>query len=118
MGKYSRDKGQRGERWLRDRIMDRGYLAHRGRQFRGGPDSPDVISPDLPVQWEMKYGYQRLSIRSVMDKLRSEAPDGVIPIAVWRQERETEMEALAILPLAWLLTLLTAKYDPYEDMKC
>jgi hypothetical protein len=106
MGKYSRDKGRRGEYWLRDQLRNRGWKAERGQQRSGSPDSPDVKCPELPVQWEMKYGYQRLAIRPTMDKLRSETDPGDIPILVWRQERETPEQALATLPLADLLDLL------------
>lgn len=44
----SRQKGARGERLVRDIFISHGFGARRGQQFAGGPDSPDVIIPDLP----------------------------------------------------------------------
>ena len=115
MGKFSRDKGRRGEYWLRDQLRSRGWTSERGQQRSGSPDSPDVKCPELPVHWEMKYGYKRLSIRPAMDKLRGETPSDKTPILVWRQERETPESALAILPLADLLNLLKELPIRYEQ---
>lgn len=44
----SRDKGKRGEREVAKLFEVNGYTARRGQQFRGGPDSPDVIVEELP----------------------------------------------------------------------
>ena len=44
----SRAKGCRGERQVRDLFRDHGYLARRGQQYSGTPDSPDVVVMDLP----------------------------------------------------------------------
>ena len=38
----SRDKGARGERELASELRKYGYNAHRGTQYKGSPDSPDV----------------------------------------------------------------------------
>lgn len=38
----SRTKGAVGERELAKRLSEYGYDCHRGQQFKGGPDSPDV----------------------------------------------------------------------------
>lgn len=42
MGKFSRDKGKRGERELANALRDHGYDCSRGVQHSGGKDSPDV----------------------------------------------------------------------------
>lgn len=59
----SREKGKRGERRWRDVLRDAGFLkAHRGAQYRGGADSPDVQCPELPgVHFEVK-AVERLNI--------------------------------------------------------
>lgn len=44
---HSRNKGARGERELANYLTDAGWPAHRGQQFAGGTDSPDVICDDL-----------------------------------------------------------------------
>lgn len=43
----SRSKGKRGEYQVRDMFIAHGFAARRGQQFQGGPDSPDVVIPDL-----------------------------------------------------------------------
>lgn len=52
----SREKGKRGEREFRDVLREAGYCkAHRGQQFHGGSDSPDVNCPELPdIHFEVK----------------------------------------------------------------
>lgn len=42
MGKKSKDKGARGERELAKALRKLGFDARRGRQYAGGPNSPDV----------------------------------------------------------------------------
>jgi len=51
-----REKGKRGERGFRDLLRDHGFTAERGQQFKGAPDSPDVICPELPCHLEIKIG--------------------------------------------------------------
>ena len=50
----SRDKGKRGELELAHWLTERGFPAHRGQQFSGGADSPDVVSAALPFHIECK----------------------------------------------------------------
>jgi hypothetical protein len=58
--KNSKAKGARGERKLRDKLREAGFLkSHRGQQFQGTPDSPDVNCPELPtLHFECKVGEQ------------------------------------------------------------
>jgi len=51
-----REKGKRGERGFRDLLRDHGFAASRGQQFKGAPNSPDVICPELPCHLEVKIG--------------------------------------------------------------
>ena len=58
----SRQKGARGEREWRDELRAQGYEAHRGQQFCGGGDSPDVTCKSLPqYHFEVKRT-ERLNI--------------------------------------------------------
>jgi len=43
----SRAKGKRGELELAHWLTDAGHPAHRGQQFAGGTESPDVVAPSL-----------------------------------------------------------------------
>lgn len=60
----SREKGKRGEREWAAFLCKHGIKARRGRQFSGGPESPDVVS-DLPIHWEVKRG-ETLNVYAAM----------------------------------------------------
>ena len=69
----SREKGKRGERQWRDELRANGYMARRGQQFAGSPDSPDVVCDDLPwAHFEVK-AVERLNIEDAMDQARRDA---------------------------------------------
>ncbi len=65
----SREKGKRGERRWRDVLREAGFLkAHRGVQYAGGTDSPDVACPELPgIHFEVK-AVEALNIWRAMDQ--------------------------------------------------
>lgn len=51
MGKASRDKGKRGERELANVLKEYGFDTHRGVQYQGGHDSPDVVGlPGIHIE--------------------------------------------------------------------
>ncbi len=54
MGKMSRDKGKAGEREFANFLKERGINARRGQQFKGTPDSPDIISDLDGFHFEVK----------------------------------------------------------------
>jgi Holliday junction resolvase len=69
----SREKGKRGERQWRDELRANGYMARRGQQFSGSPDSPDVICEELGwLQFEVK-AVERLNIEDAMEQARRDA---------------------------------------------
>ncbi len=69
----SREKGKRGERQWRDELRSNGYMARRGQQFSGSPDSPDVICDELSwLHFEVK-AVERLNIGDAMDQARRDA---------------------------------------------
>ncbi len=69
----SREKGKRGERQWRDELRANGYVARRGQQFAGSPDSPDVICDELAwLHFEVK-AVERLNIEDAMDQARRDA---------------------------------------------
>lgn len=88
------------------RLRQFGFSARRGQQFRGGPDSPDVICEELDgtYHFEMKWGYRGgLSVRTVLKQAAAEAPPGAAPIGVWKPQHE---EAIGFMYLTDLLLLL------------
>jgi hypothetical protein len=66
----SREKGKRGERAWRDELRANGYMARRGQQFAGSPDSPDVVCEELSwLHFEVK-AVERLNIEEAMEQAR------------------------------------------------
>jgi Holliday junction resolvase len=64
----SRAKGVRGERQWRDELRANGYRARRGQQFSGSPESPDVVSDDLPwAHFEVKV-VEKLNIYDAIEQ--------------------------------------------------
>lgn len=57
MGRRSREKGKRGEREAARKVFIEvwGIPAHRGRQYRGSPDSPDVKHGIEGAHCEVKW---------------------------------------------------------------
>jgi Holliday junction resolvase len=80
----SREKGKRGERQWRDELRAQGFAARRGQQFSGSPDSPDVISEDLPwIHFEVK-AVERLNIEDAMDQARRDC-SAKIPVVAHKR---------------------------------
>jgi hypothetical protein len=84
MGRMSRQKGKRGER---EAAAELGAIlnveARRGVQYQGGPDSPDVVLPGVPIHVEAKRT-ERLSLWAAVEQAKTDAPAGVVPI-VWHK---------------------------------
>jgi hypothetical protein len=86
MGKRSREKGKSGEREARDVLQRWGLLgARRGVQYRGGPESPDVVG-FRGVHVEVKR-VNALNLRSAMAQAIEEASEDHLPIVLSRADR-------------------------------
>lgn len=82
----SREKGKRGERAVAKFLSNYGYDARRGVQYKGGPDSPDVVG--LPhIHIEVKFVEQFRLMPSYEQSFR-DAGEGEIPIVVHKKNRE------------------------------
>ena len=89
MGKASRDKGKRGEREIAALFRAHGFNARRGRQYQGGPDSPDVVHnlPGAPYV-EVKFREQ-VSPYAVLEQVSRDAGyEGGHPIVFMRKLRK------------------------------
>ncbi len=86
----SREKGKRGERQWRDELRANGYMARRGQQFSGSPDSPDVVCDELKwLHFEVK-AVERLNIEDAMEQARRGAATGArgvgkVPVVAHRR---------------------------------
>lgn len=91
----SREKGKRGERRWRDVLREAGFQkAHRGVQFSGSPDSPDVACPELPgIHFEVK-AVEALNIWRAMSQAIADAGGKKIPVVAHTRNRS-----------GWLVTM-------------
>lgn len=82
----SRAKGKAAELEVAHILQSYGYDTRRGCQFKGGPDSPDVIGvPGLHI--EVKR-VERLDLDAAMDQSIRDAGEGELPIVVHRRSRK------------------------------
>ena len=103
MGKKSRDKGKVGEREARDVILSWGLPAHRGRQFKGTPDSPDVVTvPGLHCEVKRRNAG---SVTAWMEEAEEEVRPGDIPFILHRRDRKP-----------WLVTVLAADIPRFAEI--
>ena len=95
MGALSRRKGRRYEQTLVHLFREAmpGAEVRRGLQSRGGEEVPDV---DCPVFWlEAKRG-KKPNVRAALRQAEAAAPQGRIPLAVIRDDRQEAFVALSL----------------------
>lgn len=92
MGKFSKEKGKRGERMLASVLRGYGYEnAHRGAQnagkAKGGDDAPDVLG--LPgVHIECKF-VEKLNLRDAVTQSQADAAGtGDLPAVFHKTSRK------------------------------
>jgi hypothetical protein len=119
VGRASREKGKRGERLAAAElgaILD--VEARRGVQYQGGPDSPDVVLPGVPIHVEAKRT-ERLSLWSALEQAKAEAPAGSVPI-VWhkcnRRESVVIVETSRLYDLAHTV-VMSKRWNDAETSK-
>jgi Holliday junction resolvase len=101
MGKRSLTKGKRGEREAAAEIRRLfGTEATRGRQFCGGPDSPDIVTGLKDVHFEVKRA-ESLQLYAAMEQAIEDA-GGKVPVVLHRKNNQPW---LAIVPLDELFRL-------------
>ena len=84
MSRASREKGKRGEREAAAELgAILGVDARRGVQYQGGPDSPDVVLPGVPIHVEAKRT-ERLCLWAAIEQAKADAPAGHVP-CVWHK---------------------------------
>lgn len=86
MGKASRDKGKRGEREVAQILREHGYDAHRGQQYKGGADSPDVVGlPGFHIEVKRT---EQARVYDFMEQAKAESAVDEIPIVIHRQNNK------------------------------
>lgn len=88
MGKFSRDKGKRGERMWAAVCRDHGFTnARRGVQYSGREGEADDVTGLPGIHQEVKF-VERLDLRDAMDQSRRDARAagrGDIPIVAHKK---------------------------------
>lgn len=82
----SRTKGKVGEREWAAWLRERGFEARRGVQYQGGPESPDVVCPDLQYFFEVKR-VENLNLGSAYAQAARDAKPGTVPVVAHRRNR-------------------------------
>ena len=87
MAIHSRNKGKRGELELANLLKERGYTdAHRGQQFKGTPDSPDVAGlPGFHVECKR---VEAGNLYNWLEQAKADAGEDQTPIVVHRKNNK------------------------------
>ena len=94
MGKPSRDKGKRGEREVASLLRSYGYDAHRGQQFHGGKESPDVVGlPGIHIEVKRTEAFR---LWDALSQAKTDAGDKM-PIVVHRKNDLTHTDSTSLL---------------------
>jgi len=81
----SKDKGCRGERELARILQSYGYDTHRGQQFKGGADSPDVYGlPGIHIECKR---VEKLNIENAMAQSIRDSEGKAMPAVFHRKNR-------------------------------
>ena len=84
----SRRKGKVGENEIVNLLKSYGLTARRGQQFKGTPDSPDVIVEEWPdLHIEVKRA-ERFNLYSAMKQAREDKGDNQCPVVFHRRNKE------------------------------
>lgn len=104
----SRKKGSRGELELVHHLIDRGFDARRGQQFKGSPDSPDIIS-DMLTAAGLHIECKRVEAGNLYKWLNQASKDAgqYVPIVMHRKSNE---RWVAILDLDDFLRFIHNNY--------
>lgn len=94
MGRMSKRKGATGEREVAALLREYGVDARRGRQFCGGPTSPDVIA-DMPFHFEVKRT-ESLSLYPAMEQAQNDCPAEKIPVVIHRRSKKGWLVVLTV----------------------
>ena len=90
----SKRKGCQGERELAAELRKYGYDTHRGQQFQGGVDSPDVYGlPGIHIECKR---VEKLNLATAYTQATRDAAGQKIPAVFHRRNREKWMVTLSL----------------------
>lgn len=83
MGARSKRKGADGERDCANFLREHGFDAHRGRQYHGGPDSPDVVGiPGYHIEVKRTEAFR---LYPALEQAQEDAGEGETPVVFHRK---------------------------------
>lgn len=80
-------KGKTGERELCQVLRDFGFEAHRGVQYSGGEDSPDIIHNLKGIHFECKR-VERFQLYKSLEQAQEDAGNNIPIVAHRRNNKE------------------------------
>ena len=88
MGRMSKRKGAAGEREAAEKLNEvLGTRFHRGRQYHGGPESPDLAGDVPGLHVEVKRT-EKLRLWEAVRQARADASVDQVPIVMHRASRK------------------------------
>lgn len=105
-GRMAKRKGAAGEREAAAKLLEifpEGAF-HRGRQYHGGPGTPDVCSAIEGLHLEIKRT-ETLSVYTAMDQAKYDAKDAV-PVVLHRRSRKPWLAIVELDKLPELIKVL------------
>jgi Holliday junction resolvase len=90
----SKQKGKRGELELANVLKKWGYDCHRGQQFKGTPDSPDIIGlPGIHIECKR---VQALNLDKAMEQATNERKPSEWPTVFHRKNGQPWMVTMRL----------------------
>lgn len=89
----SRDKGARGERLASEFLRKFNFQARRGQQYRGSPDSEDIIHDVPGVFIEVKFR-ERLNLEEAYAQALRDSPSEKVPLVMHKKKNKQWMITL------------------------
>lgn len=110
-------KGKVGEREWAAVLTEHGFVARRGQQHAGGPESPDVVCPALDeYHFEVKR-VEALRLNAALDQAIADAGAGQTPVVAWRQNHRPWVVFLRAEDFLRLLNALQNTTAPRGDSR-
>lgn len=99
----SRRKGKVGELQAAEFFREHGLTARRGQQFKGGPDSPDVVVDELPG-WHVEVKRtEKLQLYEALEQAEEDCEKTKTPVVLHKRNHRrwlVIMDAAVWLKLA------------------
>ena len=115
MGSMSRRKGAAGEREAAAALNEVfGTRFHRGRQYHGGPDSPDLAG-DMPgLHVEVKR-VERVRLYEALGQARRDAAPDQVPVVMHRANNRPWLICVEVADLIRLLDVVDERRAKIGD---